>query len=148
MLSTGAGVAAAVVTSHFGFFKVVDKNLGRISRMQGKRCAFSFMSWKSYLLVPVMIAMGVALRHSPIPKPYLAVLYLGIGGGLMLSSIRYFRRSRRGAAVSFERRLTAAGAPTPPPHGPYASCRRFRACTSPRREGRAVRYSRRTQSRE
>lgn len=87
------GFVAALVIHHFGFLKVVDKNLGRISKMEGKRCAFSFMSWKSYILVAVMVTMGVLLRHSAIPKQYLAMLYIGIGTALLLSSIRYFRHS-------------------------------------------------------
>ncbi len=91
MVLAGAGIAAALVIHHFGFLRVVDKNLARILPMEGKRCAFSFISWKSYLLVAVMICMGVILRHSPIPKPYLAVLYIAIGLALILSSIRYLR---------------------------------------------------------
>jgi len=87
----GTGTAAALVIHHFGFLKIVDKNLGRILPMSGKRCVFSFMSWRSYLLVAVMITMGVLLRHSPIPKPWLSVLYIGIGLSLVLSSIRYLR---------------------------------------------------------
>jgi hypothetical protein len=71
--------------------KIVDKNLGRILSMEGKRCAFSFLTWKSYVMVALMIAMGAVLRHSPIPKPYLAMLYIGIGLALVLSSIRYLR---------------------------------------------------------
>jgi hypothetical protein len=85
------GVAAALVIHHFGFLKIVDKNLGRILPMEGKRCVFSFLSWKSYLMVALMIAMGVLLRHSPIPKPYLSVLYTAIGLALVLSSVRYLR---------------------------------------------------------
>lgn len=85
------GITAALVIHHFGFLKVVDKNLGRISRLSPKPCAFSFISWKSYLLIIVMMSMGIALRHSPIPRQYLSVLYLGIGMALVLSSIRYFR---------------------------------------------------------
>jgi hypothetical protein len=85
------GVLAALLIHHFGFLRVVDKNLGRILPMEGKRCVFSFMSWKSYLVVVLMMAMGVGLRHSPIPKPYLAVLYIGIGLALILSSVRYLR---------------------------------------------------------
>ncbi len=85
------GVLAALVIHHFGFLRVVDRNLGRILVMEGGRCAFSFMSWKSYPMVGVMIAMGVGLRHSPIPKPYLAVFYIGMGLALILSSIRYLR---------------------------------------------------------
>lgn len=85
------GILAALIIHHFGFLRVVDKNLARILPMQGKRCLFAFMSWKSYLNVVLMIAMGILLRHSPIPKPYLAVLYIAIGLALALSSIRYLR---------------------------------------------------------
>ncbi len=86
-----AGVLAAMLIHHFGFLRVVDKNLGRISKMEGKRCAFSFMSARSYALVAVMVTMGILLRHSAIPKQYLSILYIGIGLALILSSIRYFR---------------------------------------------------------
>jgi len=87
----GTGAALALIVHHFGFLRVVDRNLGRILPMQGKRCVFSFLSWKSYLTVGVMVVLGVALRHSPIPKPYLSVLYTGIGLALILSSVRYLR---------------------------------------------------------
>jgi hypothetical protein len=90
-LLAGAGAAGALVIHHFGFLRVVDKNLGRISTLDERPCVFAFQSWKSYVMVAVMISMGVALRHSPIPKPLLAVLYLGIGGALVLSSVRYLR---------------------------------------------------------
>jgi hypothetical protein len=90
-LYAGIGILAALIIHHFGFLKIVDKNLGRISLMQGKPCAFAFMSWKSYLMVLIMVSMGIGLRHSPLPKQYLSVIYIGIGGALILSSIRYFR---------------------------------------------------------
>jgi len=86
------GFLAALVIHHFGFLKLVDKNLGRISFLKDKPCVFSFMSWKSYIIVIVMVTMGIALRHSSIPKQYLSVLYIGIGIALILSSIRYFRK--------------------------------------------------------
>lgn len=87
----GLGVSAALVIHHFGFLRIVDKNLARILAMEDKRCVFSFLTWKSYIMIALMVAMGAVLRHSPIPKPYLAVLYIGIGLALVLSSIRYLR---------------------------------------------------------
>ena len=86
-----AGAVGALVIHHFGFLRVVDKNLGRISKMDKRPCAFSFLSWRSYLLVAFMIGLGAFLRHSELPKPYLAALYLGIGTALLLSSARYLR---------------------------------------------------------
>lgn len=88
---TGSGIAISLLVHHFGFLRVVDNNLGRILPMQGKRCVFSFMTWKSYILVLVMVSTGILLRLSPIPRIYLSVLYIGIGAALILSSIRYLR---------------------------------------------------------
>ena len=90
-VSGGAGFVLALVIHHFGFLRVVDKNLGRILPMEGKRCVFSFLTWKSYVLIAVMMTMGIMLRHSPLPKRYLSVVYTGIGLALVLSSIRYLR---------------------------------------------------------
>jgi len=89
--TVASGIIISLFVHHFGFLKVVDKNLGRILPMQGKKCVFSFMSWKSYILMLVMAATGILLRHSPIPRTYLSVLYIGIGAALILSSIRYLR---------------------------------------------------------
>lgn len=87
----GAGVVLALLAHHFGFLRIVDKNLERILPMDEKKCLFSFMPWKSYLIIVVMITMGAILRHSMIPKQYLAILYTAIGLALILSSVRYLR---------------------------------------------------------
>jgi len=43
-----------------------------------------------------MISLGVYLRaYSPFPKPLLAILYLGIGGGLSLAGLLYFAHIAR-----------------------------------------------------
>ena len=86
-----AGFLAAMPIHHFGFLRLADKNLARLLPMTEKKCFFSFMTWKSYLIVPVMVSMGIFLRNSPLPKEYLSVIYTGIGLGLFLSGIRYFR---------------------------------------------------------
>jgi hypothetical protein len=86
-----SGFLAAMPIHHFGFLKIADKNLGRLLPITEKKCLFSFMTWRSYLIVLVMVSMGIALRHSAIPKQYLSVLYNGIGLALFLSGIRYFR---------------------------------------------------------
>lgn len=90
-LLAGAGVLLSLFAHHFGFLKIVDKNLVRIFAMEDKKCLFSFIPWKSYLTIIIMISMGRCLRYSGIPKPYLAILYICIGLALVLSSIRYLR---------------------------------------------------------
>jgi hypothetical protein len=91
LLYAAVGLGLSLVIHHYGFLRIVDKNLGRISKMEGKRCAFSFITWRSYIIVAMMITMGIMLRHSAIPKQYLSILYIGIGMALILSSIRYFK---------------------------------------------------------
>ncbi|MEF9437835.1 MAG: hypothetical protein L0922_03485 [Candidatus Mariimomonas ferrooxydans] len=59
--------------------------------MEKKVCIFAFQAWKSYLIIAIMIAMGIILRHSQIPTYYISVIYIGFGGAMILSSIRYYR---------------------------------------------------------
>jgi hypothetical protein len=94
VLAVVIGFVFALLIHHFGFLRVVDKNVARILSMEGRRCAFAFMSWKSYILVLIMIFMGFLLRHSSIPKLYVAILYTAIGTALFFSSVRYLRYSR------------------------------------------------------
>ena len=89
-----AGTLLVLAIYFFGFSRLADKNIHRIGNLVGdKACLFAFQEMKSYPLVALMIAMGIALRrYSPIPKPYLAILYFGIGGGLLLASSHYYKR--------------------------------------------------------
>ena len=88
-----AGLLLAAAIYLFGFSKLASSNIQRILQIQKERvCLFAFQKWSSYPLVLVMIALGIYLRvYSPIPKPYLAILYLGIGGSLFASSILYYQ---------------------------------------------------------
>jgi hypothetical protein len=84
----GIGLASAVW--HFGFSKIAKKNICRIQRNPDRTCVFAFQAWKSYLIIAVMIILGIALRHTAIPKKYLSIVYTGIGGAMILSSIHYY----------------------------------------------------------
>jgi hypothetical protein len=86
-----AGFISAMPIHHFGFLKIADKNLNRLMPLTAKKCVFSFMTWRSYIIVLIMVSMGIGLRHSSIPKQYLSILYNGIGLALFLSGIRYLR---------------------------------------------------------
>jgi hypothetical protein len=87
-----AGFTLAAGIYVLGFSKLAKKNIRRIRSIAGEHiCLFAFQEWKSYPLVILMIALGIYLRiYSPFPKPMLAVLYMGIGGGLSSSSLHYF----------------------------------------------------------
>lgn len=93
-LLASLGVLLAMATYRFGFSKFADKNIQRIHELAGDQaCIFAFQEWTSYPLVVFMISLGIVLRrYSPIPKPLLAVAYLGIGGSLFLASFHYYRQ--------------------------------------------------------
>jgi hypothetical protein len=87
-----AGISVAIFANHFQFSRLAKKNINRIMQMADKACIFSFQAWKGYMIILVMVTGGSLLRHSAIPKTYLAVLYSGIGGALFLSSFQYYFR--------------------------------------------------------
>ncbi len=86
-----AGILLALAIHHFGFVKLANKNIKRIMAKDGKVCIFGFQPWKSYFIILIMISLGIILRQSPIPKHYLSIIYMGFGGAMFLSSIRYHR---------------------------------------------------------
>jgi len=83
-------VAAAFV--QFVFRRIVTKNIERIDAGPPRASAFAFQGWKSYVVTAFMIGLGITLRHSALPKPYLAVVYEGVGVALLLTSLLYHRR--------------------------------------------------------
>ena len=88
------GIFGGGLIYYFGFSSLARKNLSRIfeqSPGKDKVCLFAFQNKRSYLIVLVMISMGYALRHSPIPKIYLSPLYMAIGLGRILSSLIYYK---------------------------------------------------------
>jgi uncharacterized membrane protein len=85
------GFGVALPIHLFGFSKIASKNLNRLLPMEVKKCVFSFMTWKSYLIVLFMVSLGITLRHSSLPKQYLSIVYNGIGLALFLSGIKYLR---------------------------------------------------------
>ncbi len=89
------GIIIAVTANHFGLSKIAKKNIRRIEKIVSEKpCVFAFTRWQSYPLVMLMITLGIYLRkHSALPKPILAAMYLGMGGSLFLASSHSFRRT-------------------------------------------------------
>ena len=86
------GIILSSAAYRFVFSGIARKNIDRICLLPEKGCIFAFQAWKSYLIIAFMIALGIILRHSSIPKHYLAIVYTTIGGALLLSSLHYYRR--------------------------------------------------------
>lgn len=88
LLGLTLGVAAYVLM----FSKVARKNMARFDSFPARACVFAFQGWRGYGIVAFMVALGVALRHSPVPKHYLAVAYLAVGTALVMSSVLLYRK--------------------------------------------------------
>jgi hypothetical protein len=87
----GIGLLLALAIGILGFSLLAKKNIQRIQRLPKKACVFAFQEWTSYPLIAVMITMGILLRNSAIPKTFLTPMYIGIGGGLIIASLHYYR---------------------------------------------------------
>jgi hypothetical protein len=86
------GFIGAIVVYRFGFSKIALKNITRVCLLPDATCIFAFQAWRSYLIIVIMVALGLTLRHSPMPKRFLAVIYETIGGALFFSSFHFYGR--------------------------------------------------------
>ena len=75
----------------FGFSKIVNNNIERLQQKQDKLCIFAFIEWKSYVIMVFMMGMGITLRTILGANEYLGILYIGIGGGMLLSGLIYIK---------------------------------------------------------
>lgn len=89
------GAVAALLAGRFIFVRTVRTNIKRIEAGPERVWAPAFQTVRSYLVMAFMIALGIALRHSPLPHWVLAPIYEGIGGGLLLGAFVYLRRLLR-----------------------------------------------------
>lgn len=87
-----AGFLLAWIIERRFFSALAFKNIDRLCRLADKSCVFGFQAWKSYILIGAMIFLGITLRHSALPKPYLAFGYMTMGVTLFLSSLHFFAR--------------------------------------------------------
>jgi hypothetical protein len=72
------------------FRRMAKQNDLRIKLLPEKACIFAFQSWWSYPLVVFMMALGLVMKASPLPRTWLAGMYLAIGSGLFIAGLRYF----------------------------------------------------------
>jgi hypothetical protein len=70
-------------------------SLKHIIRMKSKEiekpCLFSFFDIRGYIVMSMMIATGITVRHYKIiPPDYLNTFYIGMGIPLIISSLKFF----------------------------------------------------------
>ncbi|MCL2790952.1 MAG: hypothetical protein FWD79_09960 [Desulfobulbus sp.] len=66
--------------------KVAQRSLDRLIRFQDGTCLGAVYSWKTWLLVLLMMTAGIVLRSLTQPGPVIGTLYGSVGWSLCLSS--------------------------------------------------------------
>ncbi len=90
LVLAGVSLGLGFAVFSFGFSRIAMKNISRIGTQSDLACLFSFQSWRSYLLIVLMMVMGYTIRHLPIPKYIIAIVYFTMGSALAFSSSLYF----------------------------------------------------------
>ncbi len=90
-----AALVIGVLKSRYLLDRVATKAIARI-RTRGKACFFGFFSWRSWLLVGLMMGGGITLRHlvvhpGVIGAGIMGALYLGIGSALFIADRLFWR---------------------------------------------------------
>ncbi|MFH1263629.1 MAG: hypothetical protein V1495_09350 [Pseudomonadota bacterium] len=86
-------VAAAIgwAKGRFVLGSRAEANAQRILETTDARCVGGIFSWGSWFLAVGMVALGITLRHSALPRPWLGLLYSAIGTALLTASLRAWR---------------------------------------------------------
>lgn len=80
--------------------KTARKSLQRILEMNDNTCIGAVYSWKTWLLVALMMTFGITMRKLTDPGLVIGTLYMAIGWALVLSSrlgwMQWFKWIRSG----------------------------------------------------
>jgi hypothetical protein len=87
------GAVGGALFFAFMFRRVSARHIARIQNIAHERpCLFSFLSWKSYIMMTLMISLGVLLRSASfIPRDGLGTFYIMMSVPLLVSSFRFYR---------------------------------------------------------
>lgn len=91
----GAALALGVLKSRYLLDRVAAKAVARIQE-RGRACFFGFFSWRSWVLVALMMGGGMTLRRlvvqpDVIGAGILGAIYIGVGTALFLADRVFWR---------------------------------------------------------
>lgn len=91
------GTTIGVLKARFLLDRVARKAADRIIARGRSECAGGFLAWQSWVLIGSMMAGGIALRHTAVPRVDLGVLYTAVGVALLVASRIYWSEAIRAA---------------------------------------------------
>ena len=80
------GLIMGTAKKFFILDRVAQKNVKRIKEFEDKVCIGSVYSWKTWVMVAAMIALGRILRTTVLPGEVVGLIYTAVGWALMLAS--------------------------------------------------------------
>lgn len=85
------GIFVGIVFFRFVFMRIISRHLGRIRSSPIERpCLFSFLDWRGYATMGIMITLGVILRTSGIlPSSTIGTLFIVMATPLAVSSAKF-----------------------------------------------------------
>ncbi len=86
----GGGAKGAFVLQ-----RTASRSIARIYARGDGRCLGGFFSFKTWLLVAVMMAGGRLLRSSDLPREIVGTIYAAIGTALLVGSIAFWGAARK-----------------------------------------------------
>lgn len=107
-LTTTAALISVLIALVAGFIKGIkvlgpasDRSVARMVERGDGYCLGGFLSWKSWLLVVGMMALGKVLRALSLPPWFIAPLLGAVGTALLLGSLTFWK--------AFSRQLSSPG---------------------------------------
>ncbi len=89
-----SGLGLGLLKGRFALERTARRSAARIAQRGDGKCLGGFLSWRSWLFVLAMMAMGVVLRRSGLPRPFLGVLYTAVGTSLLWGGRVYWGQWR------------------------------------------------------
>lgn len=89
------GILLGALKGYFVLGRSARRSVLRIESRPDGTCLFGFIGWGGWGLVLVMMGAGFLLRHSPLPRSWLGLIYSAIGIALLVGSRVFWRTYRR-----------------------------------------------------
>jgi len=92
-----AALVVGLLKARVALEPTARRSAARIRARGDGRCLGGFLSWRTWLFVAAMMALGAGLRRSPLPRGVLGFVYVAVGAALLWGSRVFWAEVSRGA---------------------------------------------------